>query len=107
MSHETKIVRFAVINNNTPLRLRPSVSVVPTNDPLIWEFFHSNTRKIKHIKFADARLIDIISQLNNQSIIEVENNNIDLAKYIKPLFLTLVEWCVLEDAYCALYYTML
>lgn len=90
-----------MINSKTPLRLRPSVSVVPTNDPLIWEFFKSNTRVIRRVKFSDIRLVDIISQLNNQSALEVEAMYKDLSKYIMPLFSALVEWCILEDSTCA------
>ncbi len=96
-----KTVRSVVINSHIPLRLRPSVSIIPTSNHLVWEFFQSNTRRVKHVKFANTRLVDIVCQLNGQSIIELENQNKDLANYIHPLFSTLIEWCFLEDTVSA------
>ena len=82
--------------NNNSLRLRPSVSVIPTSDAKIWEFFQSNTRRMKHIRLADAQLAQIIFSLNNDSISDLIIKFPHLEKTINTLIPVLVEWCMIE-----------
>ncbi len=83
-------------NENIPLRLRPSVSVIPTSDPQIWEFFQSNTRRMKHIKLADENLATIIYSLNGESISDLKKQYQNLEKTIESLIPVLIEWCMVE-----------
>lgn len=77
-------------------RLRPSVSIIPTKDHLIWEFFQSNTRRIKHFKIADSVLIEMVKELDGATLSElVERYDTDwpIDKFINYLY----ENCYIED----------
>ncbi len=78
-------------------RLRPSVSIIPTKNESIWEFFQSNTRRIKHIKVVDRILIDIIRNLDGNTVSEL------LGKYkpdlpIEKFIYYMYENCIIEDS---------
>lgn len=93
---EIQIARFAVNNLSRRYRLRPSVSIIPTKDPSIWEFFQSNTRRIKHFKIADSTLIDMVKELDGSTLaelIERYNTNSPIDKFISHLY----ENCYIED----------
>jgi hypothetical protein len=93
---KTQNVRFAVIEKHAPLRLRPSVSVIPTSDQHVWEFFQSNTRRIKHIKFADPNLAKVVCSLNGESLSDIKIHHKNSEKTIDELFNALMDWCFIE-----------
>ena len=84
-----KNVRCVVSKEDRRYRLRPSVSIIPTKDVVVWEFFQSNTRRIRHIKVADKALIDAVVALNGNTISKLveqlgEKSNID--KFVNHLY---------------------
>jgi len=85
-----------VIDRTEKLRLRPSVSVVPTATENVWEFFLSNTRQVRHLRIRDQRLIDLVIQLNGSSIDDLVEENSDIGSEIAHLLTALVEWCIVE-----------
>ncbi|MFP4698707.1 MAG: HesA/MoeB/ThiF family protein [Eubacteriales bacterium] len=81
----------------TRYRLRPSVSLVPTKHPFVWEFFQSNTRRIRHIKVIDNNLIEIVKNLNGESIQSIfEKYNSDKSN-IQNFIYYLYDQCYIED----------
>lgn len=80
----------------TSYRLRPSVSIIPIKNKF-YEFFQSNTRRVKHLKFSDEDLIRAISSLSGKSISSISNKNPHLKTQIESLFNALYEWCLIED----------
>lgn len=86
------------INIKKSLRLRPSVSVVPTNNENVWEFFQSNSRQIRRIRIRDMRLIEEVINLEYSSLEEVIISNPDLKLEFTHLFEALMNWCLIE--YC-------
>ncbi len=83
-------------NQSRRYRLRPSVSIIPTKDHSVWEFFQSNTRRIKHFKLSDSILIEIVKELDGVTLAElVEKYNTDapIDKFITHLY----ENCYIED----------
>lgn len=85
-----------MFDKKSPLRLRPSVSVIPTSDKQVWELFQSNTRRMKHIKLADAELAKIIYSLNGETIYSLIKEHPHLEKTIKSLFPVLIQWGMIE-----------
>ncbi len=88
---------YVVDKNEIRYRLRPSVSVIPTRNGMTWEFFQSNTRRIRHIKVHDICLIDAIKKLEGNTVSELikkygEDSKID--KFINYLY----ESCLIEDS---------
>lgn len=84
-------------NDETSYRLRPSVSIIPTHKNDIWEFFQSNTRRIKHIKLANIELTNAILNLNCQTIDELSlKYNTD--DRLNCLINYLYDSCFIEDA---------
>ncbi len=93
---EIQIARFAVNNHSRRYRLRPSVSIIPTKDHSIWEFFQSNTRRIKHFKLADSILIEMVKELDGSTLAELKGRygtNAPIDKFISHLY----ESCYIED----------
>lgn len=82
------------MNASEPLRLRPSVSAIPTTDPTIWEFFQGNTRRIIRVKLANPRAIDPILALNGFSLnhLRLLDEGATLSKLAQFLF----EKCCIE-----------
>lgn len=85
-----------MFERKSPLRLRPSVSVIPTSDKHVWEFFQSNTRRMKHIKLADTNLAEIIYSLNGETIECLIQKHPHLKKSIESLIPVLIQWCMIE-----------
>ena len=92
-----KIVEFVVINHDTRYRLRPSVSIVPTKDEMVWEFFQSNTRRIKHIKVKDNSLINAVRNLNGKTFAEL-SNEIGVSENLDNFLTYLYNSCLVEDS---------
>jgi len=88
-----------VLNKSTKLRLRPSVSIIPTKDHSVYEFFQSNTRKIRHVKFQSKLHSDAILCLDNKSIDDIQHSikNESIKKNINDLLLALYDWCFIEE----------
>ena len=77
-------------------RLRPSVSIIPTKDEMVWEFFQSNTRRIRHIKVADNFLIDAVKTLNGNTIsklLEQHGEHSNISNFVSHLY----QSCLIED----------
>jgi len=86
-----------VIDQHARYRLRPSVSIVPTKDEMIWEFFQSNTRRIRHIKVQDISLINAVINLNGEFVTDIANKFGDSGNthnFMKYLY----ESCFIEDS---------
>jgi len=88
-----------VLNKSAKLRLRPSVSIIPTEDDSVYEFFQSNTRKIKHVKFKSKIYPDTIISLNNKSINDIINDSKEelFKNNISDILLALYNWCFIEE----------
>lgn len=78
-------------------RLRPSVSIIPTKDHLVWEFFQSNTRRIRHFRLADTILIDIVKKLNGSTLAELVEKFGATTTSIESFINHLYENCYIED----------
>lgn len=85
-----------MIGSNVNFRLRPSVSIVPTKDDLVWEFFQSNTRRLKHIRVQDRRLIEAVKSLDGASIDDLVNKY-GLRDQIPKFLEYLNASCFIED----------
>jgi molybdopterin/thiamine biosynthesis adenylyltransferase len=85
-----------VFDKKSPLRLRPSVSVIPTSDKQVWEFFQSNTRRMKHIKLAEPELAEILYSLNGETIDSLMKEHKHLEKAIESLLPVLIQWSMIE-----------
>lgn len=64
---------MSAINPTKPLRLRPSVSIVPSSDPHIWEFFQGNTRRVVRIKLAEPSSIEPFLSLSGTSLYDLQS----------------------------------
>ena len=75
-------------NQERRYRLRPSVSIIPTEDVSVWEFFQSNTRRVTRFKVADSILIDMVQQLNQATLNELKEkfSNFPIEKFINHLY---------------------
>ena len=77
-----------VISNDVKFRLRPSVSLIPTSDEMVWEFFQSNTRRLRHVRVHDLALIESVKNLDGASVGDlVEKNGLqdELPKFLDYL----------------------
>ena len=86
-----------MIDQGVRYRLRPSVSIVPTKDEMVWEFFQSNTRRVKHIKINDNSLIEAVRNLNGKSAVEL-SNQFGASKNIDNFLTYLYDSCLIEDS---------
>jgi molybdopterin-synthase adenylyltransferase len=96
-SKETLNAGYVVIKQDARYRLRPSVSIIPTKDKMIWEFFQSNTRRIRHIKIHDISIIEAIRSLNGNTVselIEEYGASSKVDKFISYLY----DECLIEDS---------
>lgn len=80
----------------TVYRLRPSVSIIPIENEF-YEFFQSNTRRVKHLKFSDKNLVNSISELSGESIESISCRYPYLKNKLKILFTALYDWCLIEN----------
>jgi len=83
-------------------RLRPSVSLVPTGDESIIEFFQSNTRRTVHLRVASQEYYDLIAILDGkfsltEAIASVCADSAFVAR-AECFCDYLYERCILEDA---------
>lgn len=85
-----------MVDINQPLRLRPSVSVIPTTDPEVIEFFQGNTRRVKHLRVKDPRIIELVSSLNGQSLSQLIERFPDIAPEISAFLEAVFGWCFIE-----------
>jgi molybdopterin/thiamine biosynthesis adenylyltransferase len=85
-----------VVDINEPLRLRPSVSVIPTSDSAVIEFFQGNTRRVKHLKIKDPRIIDIVSALNGHSAAHLSEIYADIREELLAFLSATFDWCFIE-----------
>jgi molybdopterin/thiamine biosynthesis adenylyltransferase len=72
------------------------VSIIPTKDVSVWEFFQSNTRRIKHLKVTDNAFIDMVKHLDGTTLDELTKKyggNIPVEKFINYLY----DNCLIED----------
>jgi len=89
-------VGFVVIDQNAKYRLRPSVSVIPTKDEMIWEFFQSNTRRIRHVKVQDISLINAVINLNGETVKNIADK-IGVSDKAYNFMSYLCDSCFIED----------
>lgn len=82
-------------------RLRPSVSLVPTKDESVIEFFQSNTRRMVHLKIASRKYSELVAKLDGKvnladAIASVDTDGslaVGLTRFIEFLY----ERCIVED----------
>jgi len=84
------------MDNSIAYRLRPSVSIISIENSF-YEFFQSNTRRVKHLKFLDDNLINSISNLSGESIQSIVRTHPQLKNELESLFTALYNWCLIED----------
>jgi molybdopterin-synthase adenylyltransferase len=77
------------INQERRYRLRPSVSIIPTEDKLVWEFFQANSRRITRFKVADSILMNMVQQLDHATLDELKEkfiSDFEIDKFINHLY---------------------
>ena len=91
-----------VITGNIKFRLRPSVSLIPTKDQMVWEFFQSNTRRTKHVRVHDLALIDAIKDLDGVGVsVSGLVRKYGLSNEFPRFLEYLSSSCLVEDVYIA------
>lgn len=74
-------------------RLRPSVSIIPTDNPMIFEFFQSNTRRSKYFKFKDKVMVEYLKELNGENGNEFDEGDSFVNNFINQMYAN----CYVED----------